>query len=1166
MSVERTLLAGVAVALTAVGSIGSLPDGPRRLLASLGWDLPPGVDDIGLAGLSLGTVGERLTAAVEVAGDPAADEAAEAAALAELAVTTGEALLALSQVELTAPQDYLDATGIVDDFLPRMIDLYVIQSTAVASRPVLDLAVLLGLVELRREPADPARFQVAHLRHVVRWDRFSTLVTDPADLLTEAYGWGTAGYDAAKLVVNLGAVLQHLSIGVRRRDLGPLPLMRLQGGPPPAHQPLPQLFLPVAGADLATSGEAGLTLFGLPPTTAGGTDGGLGLAPYARGTADLRVSLSDRLSIGLAASGDLGTGIALVLRPGTDPQIRTGLNSETPADGAAGASLTIDLTLAAADGDDPVHLVDQDGVTITARSFAAALTVGVEDDGTAATLRFDVVDGQVVVTETGLAFLDAVLPEDGLVTELDVDLSWSSRHGLRLGGQASLSAARVVGRRIGPLTVQQVEVGLGAADGKLSLSAGVAVSLTLGPVELTVAGVGLQAAIGSGPGNLGAGELTVRPTPPTGIGVTIDAGVVTGGGFVTKDAAGDYLGALELQLGRIGVKAIGVFSPGRDWSMLVLLYARIPPVQLGFGFTLEGVGGALGLQRGIDVDALVAGLRSGAFDDLLFPADPVGDAPRLLARLRSLFPPRPGSLVIGPMVDVRWGKPVIITARLAVLLQLDHAFGGGPLRLTRIVVAGQLRAVVGATEQDPDARVIVLIVDVLGFWDLAEKRYAFLARLRDSSVAGIDLTGSLGVWGEYGDRPRFILAAGGFNARFRDVPAQLSGVLDRLGGSFSVGRFDFTLAGYFAVTPATIQAGLELTATAKIGPVGLAGLIGFDVLIYRRPRTSFIADFRISAAVTYRGRSLAGVKVSGTIEGPGRWHVVGRVSFSILWWDISKSFDESWGDPPPPITERVDVRALLAAEVAKPENWSAEPPAGTEAMVTFAPRRGDPQVRAHPLGRFVFAQQVAPLGLRLEKFGDAGVSGPDLFVVESVTVGGRPLAQAVPAASRPPIREHFARAQFIEMTEEDRLGRPAYEELDAGVAFASTAYEVSPHPVRADLAYETSYLDLGTGATLPEPAPEVPTAGNAADLLQQLGRFGAAGRASFRFAEVAAAVRLPLAVSAAPLAAADRSTLAAVELGEPATTAHMVVEQWIRRAAGPGVQVVEAYELEVTES
>ena len=100
------------------------------------------------------------------------------------------------------------------------------------------------------------------------------------------------------------------------------------------------------------------------------------------------------------------------------------------------------------------------------------------------------------------------------------------------------------------------------------------------------------------------------------------------------------------------------------------------------------------------------GCGRGAFDDLLFPADPVGDAPRIIATLRQLFPMRRNTLTIGPMVDVHWGKPVIITARLAVLIQLDNALGGGPLALSKVVVVGQLRAAVGPTEEDPDARVL----------------------------------------------------------------------------------------------------------------------------------------------------------------------------------------------------------------------------------------------------------------------------------------------------------------------------------------------------------------------------------------------------------------------------------------------------------------------------
>ena len=153
--------------------------------------------------------------------------------------------------------------------------------------------------------------------------------------------------------------------------------------------------------------------------------------------------------------------------------------------------------------------------------------------------------------------------------------------------------ARAVGTTLGPLTLDRYELSIGTSGGGVAAGLGIAATLALGPVELSVAGVGVRAAVEPGPGNLGAADLALRATPPNGVGVVIDAEVVRGGGFVQRDAAGEYVGALELQLGKIGVKAIGVLSTGPgDWSLLLLLYAQIPPVQLGFGFTLEGIGGA----------------------------------------------------------------------------------------------------------------------------------------------------------------------------------------------------------------------------------------------------------------------------------------------------------------------------------------------------------------------------------------------------------------------------------------------------------------------------------------------------------------------------------------------------------------------------------------------
>ena len=53
-----------------------------------------------------------------------------------------------------------------------------------------------------------------------------------------------------------------------------------------------------------------------------------------------------------------------------------------------------------------------------------------------------------------------------------------------------------------------------------------------------------------------------------------------------------------------------------------------------------------------DTEALRSGLRTGALAQLLFPSDPIGQAPTILDTLASVFPPQSGGFVIGPMVSL----------------------------------------------------------------------------------------------------------------------------------------------------------------------------------------------------------------------------------------------------------------------------------------------------------------------------------------------------------------------------------------------------------------------------------------------------------------------------------------------------------------------------------
>jgi len=231
-------------------------------------------------------------------------------------------------------------------------------------------------------------------------------------------------------------------------------------------------------------------------------------------------------------------------------------------------------------------------------------------------------------------------------------------------------------------------------------------------------------------------------------------------------------------------------------------------------------------------------------------------------------------------------------------------------------------------------------------------------------------------------------------------------------------------------------------------------------------------------------------------------------------------------------------------------------------MVTLAPQVGELATLAHPLGRFVFSQRIVPLGLTLQRFGDGGVAGPNRFDVTLLTVGG----QAQTTAQRIPVRDHFARSQFLEMTEEERLTRPSFEEMDAGVEFSSAAFTVSPNPVGADMEYETAYLDIDSrrfNGTRRDKA--LRRVGVDLGVIGVLAGQGAAARAPQRADERnRAKIATRVDITPATLAAADRVAFAAdpaVPLAGQARIVEMIAEQRFQPNDELRSQLVEEFEL-----
>ncbi len=684
----------------------------------------------------------------------------------------------------------------------------------------------------------------------------------------------------------------------------------------------------------------------------------------------------------------------------------------------------------------------------------------------AAGFRFFVKEGALIVKLGEGDGLLQSLSAGEISLGFDMGLTVDTAGGVRIDGGTMLRATIPVDKTLGGfLNIHHVDLMMGPSSGDydVALEMSTAFGVSLGPFQASVDRIGFKFEFAFREGNLGFMDVDLGFKPPNGVGMVLDAGIVKGGGYLFLDhQKGEYAGALELKFASWGLKAIGILSTkmpdgSSGFALLLLIYADLPRFHIAFGIFFEGVGGIIGLQHGVDIAALQEGIPTGVFDDVLFPANPVGDAPRIINRLRVIFPIRQYAFLIGPMFRLTWGTPAVGEIKLGLVLAMDNVLGGdSSVSLSSIVLMGQIRIGMPETQRGD---VIRIICDFMGYLDFDNKRFGFYARLRDSRLIKVlEITGSLVLQIDFGDQPSFVLAVGGFHPRFEDLPAGLPSKLDRVGLKFKIAIVKITIKFYFAVTSATVQFGAEVRVEVKLGPVKVEGWLGFDALIYYQPYFRFEFDFRAGMTIKVFDKTLMGIQVEGLLSGPGEWHISGKFKFSILFWDFEKSFDERWGDRPEIAATTSDVAALMQAAYSNPDNWSAALPMGADTLVTLSAIKGETGVLAHPLGQLRVTQKVAPLGVSLEKYGENRVQGANRFDLTEVRVGSTVI-------NNPQMtKEYLSRGDYIKLNEEDRLTKPSFESFDVGVAFGSADY-VTPEgaATEGDLSYETRYLVPGMG-------------------------------------------------------------------------------------------------------
>jgi hypothetical protein len=897
----------------------------------------------------------------------------------------------------------------------RLFNLMVVRALD-SLQGVNELLELLGLLERQRfnegstDPDDPP-----YALSSFHFDRLGSWLSSPATVLRDLYGWNDPAFTGTELLERLGALLAALGAPAFF-DATAVP---------------PRLDLVIVEVVPRTD----LTPRGL----------GVGLrSDFNTGTIRFQ---QDDWSVELELGFTLPFTSSILIQP-------TGITLVPPAPAPTFAGSVMTRVIADRAGAASGYvLIGQPGASrLEVRRAQLELGGAFRWDGTQAHGSFevagDVSGGKLIVSFAEAdGFIGKLLSGLDLESDFAFGLGYSSDHGLYFTGSSTLAIQLPLHLALGPLEVTALTLSVGIQGQSFPTAIAVDMKAELGPLQAVVQQIGMSVDFtleDDRSGNAGPVDVALGFKPPTGAGLSIDTGIVKGGGFLSFDPAkGEYFGVAELAIAEmVTVKAIGLITTkmpdgSQGFSLLVIVSAEFSPIQLGFGFTLVGVGGLLGLNRSVRLDVLRDGVRTGAVNSVMFPTDVVANAPRIISDLRAIFPPQEGTFLIGLMAKIGWGTPTLVSLSLGIIVEIPPG---------NIAILGVLKVVL----PDEDAALIQLQVNFVGTLDFEQELLAFDASLFDSRIVFVALEGDMAVRLKWGDNAGFLLSVGGFHPAFEPPPLSLP-ALRRV--SVSILDYDWAtirVDSYFAVTSNTVQFGAHAYLFFGVDGVNVTGEIGFDVLFQFSP-FHFIAQISGSLDLSVAGLDLLSIDLRFSLEGPSPYRAKGTGSVGLLFFSVDVEFDVTWGEPEDTALPPTQAMPIFVGEINKKENWTALPPPASNLLVSLRPL--DPGLEIlHPFGALRVSQRALPLNLTLDKIGNQKPDDVNNVDITRATSG--PTDQPLT-----PVDELFAAAQFQDMSDAEKLSRPSYQELKGGVIIGTAGGPQSSRMSRRRVAYQVTIVD-----------------------------------------------------------------------------------------------------------
>jgi hypothetical protein len=897
------------------------------------------------------------------------------------------------------------------------------------------LGRLLGVIESVTVPAIGSRQAFQDFR--IHLDRIPAIIKNPLLLPRIVYGWNTPAFKFNLLAEHLDQLFSAIHIPSYTEPEDGAALLSLNAAA--KFSSSQKLTVPVTlGYIDGVPVRFAIEISKWPAL--GASPAGLAILLHLPAELVKVFEFSSDFSLSLSAANDANTVAGIIATPDTIQLITPSADDPLPFAGNIGISLvykpeTNSFLIGTGEGS---NLQLQE----------AALDFRMSDSGRGMEILIGMHLREmkfVLSAGSGDGFIQRITAGKSINGQFSLDIIWSNLSGVNFSTDGAISFNIPCHIDLGIFEIMGMNISMGAVDERLKGIVTGNIKTRLGPLTAIVNNIGLAGEFSfpsSNSGNLGPLDLAVKFQPPTGLGLLVEGGGLRGGGILNFDPdKAEYFGAIELEYrDMFSLKAFGIINTrmpdgSKGFSLLIIITAEFTPIQLGFGFTLIGVGGLLGLHRTVRLDVLKEGIRTNAIKSILFPEDVVTNISRIVSDVKAVFPVQEDHFVVCPMGKLGWGTPAIITLELGILVEIPVA---------GFAILGVLKALL----PEEESALLRLQINFIGIADFDNRSFSLDGTLYDSRILVYTLTGDMAFRLSYGDHPVFVLSVGGFHPAFREAPADLQH-MERLTISlYNSESAWIKVETYFAVTSNTAQFGAraELFAGSATG-FNIYGFLGYDVLFQFEP-FRFVADFSAGFALRRRSSVIMGVTASGELSGPSPWDAHGKASVSFFFFSVSVSFHKTWGEnvvsPEPGVA---DLTELLRLAIADDRNWNASIPANNKLYVSIR-EIVSPHAVVHPFGLLTFSERLLPLEVTVEKFGNKRAGTENRFKIR----GGEGLTTEE-------VREPFAPANFFNLSDSDKLSRPSYETMLSGFRITGSAQLVLPVPVACPVDYELSYLE-----------------------------------------------------------------------------------------------------------